>query len=175
MSLQPFAQPVEAIVWYAVRCRPQAEAKAIAGLMERRFDTYMPVEVRLRRTLKGRKRVEHPLIPGYIFVGVKSWQSLYFVTRVEAVQEVISVGGAAYPIPSRFVYDLMARQGTGEFDFTPRKKDLEKGAQARILSGPFKDEIGKLLSAPAEGRASILLAGLFAGNVTVDVRNLEAA
>lgn len=175
MSLQPFAQPVEAIVWYAVRCRPQAEAKAIAGLMERRFDTYMPVEVRLRRTLRGRKRVEHPLIPGYIFVGVKSWQSLYFVTRVEAVQEVISVGGAAYPIPSRFVYDLMARQGTGEFDFTPRKKDLVKGGSATVLSGIYKDRIAELITAPAEGRAEIMIAGFLGGRMTVDVRNLEAA
>lgn len=174
MSLQP-GDTVEPIVWYAVRCRPQAEAKALDGLRERRFDTYMPVETRLRRTLKGRKRVDHPLIPGYIFVGVKSWQSLYFVTRVEAVQEVISVAGEAYPIPSRFVYDLMARQSAGEFDFTPRKKDLVKGGKATVLSGIYKDRIAEIITAPAEGRAEIMMEGLWGGRMTIDIKNLEAA
>lgn len=179
MSLQPIIERVASLVWYAVRVKSGREAKAVADLRERLFDTYLPMETRMRRTLRGRTRVEHPLIPGYLFVGVKPHQSLYFVTRVETVQSIVCQGGQPYEIHHHdgrhFVYDLQARQAAGEFDHTPKKKPLIEGADVRVLSGPFKDHIARLVSAREGDRAQIMLSGLFAGApFKIDPKNLEA-
>ncbi len=175
--MEPMTERPEALVWYAVRCRGGAERKAADGLREMGFDVYTPMETRFRRDPKTRQavNVEHPLIPSYLFVGVKTWgPRIYEVQSVEPVHDVVRYASReAAPIRPRFVDELRARQAAGEFDFTPKRKTIKEGGQALILTGSFQGHIGKVLSVPPEGRAQIMLSGIFAGTVTIDVKNLE--
>jgi hypothetical protein len=111
-------------------------------------------------------------------------RSIFDVLRSRAVRGIVRApGGGAHPIRPKlvggtlwhFVDELRSRENAGEFDFTPRQKPLVKGGEVRVMTGFFKDQISRLLSAPSEGRAEIMMAGLFAGRMTVDVRGLEAA
>lgn len=175
LSTQP------SLTWFAVETRPRAEYAALADLTAMGFEVYLPQETRLRRTRKGRIPAQHPLMPGFLFVGVQD-RSIFDVLRSRAVRSIVrSPGGGAHPIrprivsgqPFHFVEDMRTRETAGEFDSTPRTAPLVKGGEARVLSGAFKDSIGKLLAAPANGRAEIMLKGLFGGRMTVDVRSLE--
>lgn len=126
---------------------------------------------------------QHPLLPGFLFVGTQG-RSVFNAMRSKAVRGIIrSTGPAAHPIRPKivngtawnFVDELKSREIAGEFDFTPKHKPLVKDAEVRVISGVFKDQIGRLLSAPSGSRAEVLMSGLFAGRMTVDARALEAA
>ena len=171
--------------WFVVQTTPRGELAALADIQAMDgLEAYLPQETRLRRTRKGKVVVQHPLLPGFLFVGTRT-RSIFDTLRSKSVRGIIrSPGGAAHPIRSKtvngtawnFVDELRSRENAGEFDFTPKNRPLVEGAEVRVISGAFKDQIGRLLSAAtAEGRAEIMMSGLFAGRMTVDARALEAA
>lgn len=163
------------LTWFAVQTNPLCERKASDGLREHGFTVFMPVETKWKRTRKTRERVDHPLFPSYIFVGLGPWQSLYHVRQIDGVRGLVMTGDRvpAEVIPAA-IYDLQARQAAGEFDRTPAKRSAySEGDDARILTGPFKGHIGKMLAADDQGRVSLMLKGIFAGGIVVDDDHLE--
>lgn len=182
MSLHPIPQRESPIQWYAIRTKPGRERQAIEGLRERRFrEVYMPVERRLRRTAMGRKTVEHPLIPGYLFIGIgPESPDIYGALRIEAVSDLVrhASGVAATSADvGVFVYGLRAMEAAGEFDHTPKAKTWAIGTRAKITAGPWTGFIGEIVSAQEGQKARVMLSGLFGGKsgVPVDGKNLEAA
>lgn len=176
------------ITWFAVRSRPQAEIPALAGLKERGFEVFLPMERRLRRTPKGRVTVEHPLIPGYLFVGVKDWgPGIHEAEAVTAIRQVVRfANGEPAPIPTlmneageevHFVYALQALCASGAFDFTPRLKTFEPDEKVKITGGLFVGHIGQIVTCTPGERARVMLSGLFASKegTLLDVDHLEAA
>lgn len=172
------------LTWYVVQTNPQCERRAEAGLKEHGFTVFCPLETRWKRSRsKARERVDRPLFTGYLFVGLCPWQSLYHVRQIDGVKSLVQnadgspaeigwleiKGERVHPI-----YDLQARQAAGEFDHTPAKRSaFSKGDDARILAGPFKGHVGKMLSADDHGRVSLMLKGIFAGGIIVDDDHLE--
>lgn len=176
------AEGQEPLVWYVARSKPGREPAAVVGLRERRFDVYLPETCRLRRTLRGTKPVNSPLVPGYIFVGVgPASPSIYRVTDVAAVADVVRLAsGHAAEIRRRadgshFVYALQAMQASGAFDYTPRAKSWAKGDRVKITTGSLSGQIGDIIEAKPGDRARVMLSGLFAGGVAVDPKHLAAA
>jgi transcriptional antiterminator RfaH len=187
-----------ALRWYAAQTNPLCERRAEAGLREHGFTVFLPVETKWKRSRsKARERVNTPLFTGYIFVGVGPWQSLYQVRQIDGIRGlVLATDGEPAEIswlpvidertgtvvrnpdgtPREFhpVYDLQAREAAGEFDHTPAKRSaFSQGDDARILAGPFKGHVGKMLSADDAGRVSLMLKGIFAGGIIVDDDHLE--
>lgn len=164
--------------WFAVRTQAKREQAAETAIKElTRLDVFLPVETRLRRTHKGRTRVHSPLMPGYLFVGTNpdAKGDIYSCVSVSAVVDVVRLrSGQAAVINARFINAMRAAMAAGEFDYTPKRKPLQVGGQVKIQAGPFQGLIAKLISAPAEGRARVLIgSGLFQGPTTIDVKNLE--
>lgn len=170
--------------WYAVQSNPCCETKAAKGLREHGFTVFLPVETKWKRSRsKARERVNTPLFTGYLFVGLGPWQSLYHVRQIDGVRGLVltsdGVPAEISPIlidgkPVHPIYDLEARQAAGEFDHTPAKRSaFSQGDDARILAGPFKGHVGKMLSADDDGRVSLMLKGIFAGGIVVDDDHLE--
>lgn len=165
------------LTWYAVATNPRCETRAASGLRERGFDVFLPVETRWKRSrAKARERVDTPLLTGYLFVGLNPGKSLYDVRLQDGVRGIVAgSSGKAAEIRPAFVYELQARQAAGEFDHTPAKRSAyARGGKARILNGPFKDQIGEMLAADDKGRVQLMLQGLFAGKMWVDDDHLEA-
>lgn len=170
--------------WFVLQTTPRGELAALAVIQAMDgLEAYLPWETRLRRTRKGKVVVHHPLLPGFLPVGTQD-RSIFDALLSKSVRGIIrSPGGVAHPIRSKivngtawnFVDELKSREIAGEFDFTPKHKPLVEGAEVRVISGAFKDQIGRLLSAPSGGRAEVLMSGLFAGRMLVDVRGLEVA
>lgn len=181
--------------WYAIETRPRAEYAALADINSMPgLEAYLPQETRFRRTRKGQFSVEHPLLPGFMFVGCQPEASrpdghplIFNVLHSKAVRSIIrSPGGGVHPIRPKvvrgtswhFVNELRSRETAGQFDYTREREPLAEGAVVRVISGVFEDKIGRVLAAPHEGRAEILLDdvdGMFAGPVSIDVNRLEAA
>lgn len=167
MSLHP-------LIWYALTTRPQGERAAVDALRDRRFDTYIPQETRLRRTAKGPKPVDTPLLPGLIFVGVKSWQELHPIYGIPSIVGIVSLCGKPHPIPGAFVYHLLACQASGDFDHTPRKVAYDKDEPVKVTAGPFQGHIGKIVQALPEDRVRVFFEGKFVkGDAILKVDQIE--
>lgn len=181
--------------WFAVETRVRAEYAAVADINAMDgLEAYLPEETRKRQTRKGERIVQHPLLPGFMFVSCDPDAErpdgrplILDVLRSKAVRSIVrSPGGGIHPIRPKmvrgtawhFVDELRARENAGQFDYTRDREPLEEGSVVRVINGAFKDQIARVISAPAEGLAEILLAGasgIFAPPVTVAVGDLELA
>lgn len=184
--------------WYAVQTNPLCERKAEKGLREHGFTVFLPVETKWKRSRsKARERVNTPLFTGYLFVGLGPWQSLYHVRQIDGVrglvvgsqghpmefgwQTVIGADGkimrdeAGEPVKAHLVYEIQARQASGEFDHTPAVKcTYRPGDKAKVmLEGPYKDLIGEVLTATDAGRVELMLNAALNWKTTVDSDHLE--
>lgn len=165
------------LTWYAVQTNPRCEGRALSGLKEHGFSTFLPVETNWKRSRsKARERVDTPLFAGYLFVGLCPGQSLYHVRQIDGVRGIV-LGGQGVPaeINARFVYDLQARQLAGEFDHTPaRRSQFRKGDKARVVQeGPLRDVVAEILSASDDGRVKLLLSAKFGWTAMMDSDQLE--
>lgn len=164
--------------WYAVQSNPVCEAKAAKGLREHGFTVFLPVETKWKRSTrtKKRERVDHPLFTGYLFVGLCPGQSLYHVRQIDGVRGLVSCGmGVPAEINARFVYDLQARQASGEFDHTPAIKcTYRPGDKAKVtLEGPYSDLIGEVITATDAGRVELMLNAALNWKTSIDSDHLE--
>ena len=171
--------------WYAVQTDPQCEFRALRGLKDLRYTTFLPVETRWKRARnKQRERRDTPLFTGYLFVGVTPEQQLWPIPLVDGVRAFVTLNGRAVEIGEievdgkivHPIYDLQARQAAGEFDHTPARRSVfKRGDSARVLAGPFRGQVGEMLKADERGRVELMLTGLFPGRMWVDDDHLEAA
>ena len=151
--------------WYAVETRVRSEQAALREITALGFDVYLPQETRLKRTRKGRVVVQHPLMPGFLFVGSKvppivdvdspdHPHPIFEILKLQSVRDIVrGAGGGIHPIRPRivdgwsvnFVEDLRQREAAGAFDFRPREKD--ETAKPRSLTGAFKDQLAQVMKA----------------------------
>ncbi len=152
--------------WFAVETRVRSEYAALADIKTLgEFETYCPQETRLRRTRKGRFVVQHPLMPGIIFVGSKvppivdvdspdHPHPIFKLLNLPSVRSLPrSPGGQVHPLRPQvidgwrvdFVEHLKQREAAGAFDNRPREKaDV---AKAKTLTGAFKDQLTEVMKA----------------------------
>nr|WP_312165619.1 transcription termination/antitermination NusG family protein [Brevundimonas diminuta] len=132
--------------WFAVETRPRAELAALADIQAMGLEAYVPQETRLRRTRKGKVVVQHPLLPGFIFVAAESAQDVFRTLGSKAVRNIVRAPGcAAHPIrpkivngwPVHFVDEMRAREAAGDFDYTPRPKP--QAVEKRWSAGGLKE------------------------------------
>lgn len=178
------------LIWYAVLTTPRSEERAAAGLRERGFDVFMPFETRLKRTKdNSRARIDRPLWPGYLFVGINpDCAGIYHVRLQEGVRGVV-VGTDGKParigwidLPKsdggvrkvHIVNWLRERQASGEFDYTPARRTVfAKGARAKVTAGQFQGSVGTMTAEDEMGRVRIELEGIFRGGVWMDDDHIE--
>lgn len=126
---------------------------------------YLPVTAKIQRTggRQGREAViERPLFPRYLFVASYELAFKFFNLRsVKGVESVVSCEGRPMPIPHGVIKAIMARESTGEFDFT-RPQTLEDmglstGDQMRMKNGAFGGIVGIIKALMPKQQAKVML------------------
>lgn len=181
--------------WYAVRTATRREFAALAGLLERKFAVFMPMQTRWSALWRGRREpVSSPLLPGYLFVlceldgpvrlspGVTTTQARLILDTegVSCFVEATGADGIDRPIafPHKDVHRFQAEERAGVFDYTKVRRAAyrpKKGARVRIHAGAYYGYFAKVLATPKGERAHVMTEGPGARGVTVDVKNLSAA
>jgi transcription antitermination factor NusG len=166
--------------WYAIRTITRQERKVAAGLAERRYPIFLPMET----TWRGGERHMDPLIPSYVFVlcELEDFADIHGIEGVCGFVRYVRDDGVAWPapFPARAILGLQIDERAGAFDTTRQvkaKKYLpKKGDQVRIKAGPYFSFLAKVLSSPRGGRAKLLIEGFDRPRrKTLDVGHLEAA
>ena len=159
--MEPMTERPIPIVWYLAAMPTLALKKALAALKEHRFTVYAPMETRWKTVPKGpRERVEHPLFPGYAFIGVATWNRYDLLHDVPGIR-VVPTSWAPINFAA-MVADLAFRQCAGEFD----KTEANHYVPPKPMTGPLTTKLGdgltsleKLLKLDANGRLDLLFSG----------------
>ncbi len=108
------------------------------------FDVYLPLVKTIRQWSDRKKKVEIPLIPGYVFVQVNE-KEYYQVVNTPGVVRYVTFEGKAAPIPEKQIL-LIKQSIEGNLMIEPSQEKFEPGEKVKIISGPLNGFEGELLT-----------------------------
>ena len=139
------------------------------GMQDYIFRVIIPetTEVEVKDGVKKEKIKK--MFPGYVLVEMIMDDEVWFIVRnTQGVTGFIgSSGKGAKPIPllPEEVERILNNMGMSRIDLS---KDLVEGKKVKIISGPFKDMIGKISSYDLEKKKVNLLLDLFGQETPVE-------
>lgn len=168
--------------WYAIRTASRQERHVAAGLAERGFTFFLPMETEWR----GQPRVRNmePLLPGYVFVlcQANDFADLHGIEHVAGLVRYYREDGLLWPMPfpGREILRFQMDERSGAFDRTqlvkPPRYRPKKGERVQITAGDYYGFFAKVLSSPAQDRRKLLIEGFGKPrHKTLDVAHLVAA
>ena len=152
--------------WYAAATLPRREMLAAENLKAQAFEFFLP---RMRVTKKHARRLVQevdPVFPGYVFIRMDlasaAWRS---VNGTRGIRHLVMGGDRPLPARSGVIETLKASLGgDGLVKFTD---PVGPGAHVRLVSGPFAETLGDVISLDGRGRVRLLLA-MFGTTVRVE-------
>lgn len=139
--------------WYALYTRSRAEKKVLIELQEMGVQAYLPLINTLRQWSDRKKKVEVPLIPGYIFVKTELKQ-IPGVLSIDAAIKIIAFEGKYVSIPENQIKAIQTLIEKG-YNISASDRKIEKGDSVKIASGALKGLKGEVLESSG-GRKFIL-------------------
>jgi transcription antitermination factor NusG len=130
--------------WYAVYTAARAEKKVKERFDQQSIENYLPLRVSVHRWSDRDKRVELPLIRGYVFVRVAPQQYTQ-VCNTFGVVSFLREGGKPAPIPSRQIDTLRLMNDGAEGVVEVATEDIPKGTYVRIIHGKLTGLEGELV------------------------------
>ena len=141
--------------WYALYVHSRAEKKVYTQLLERGYEAYLPLIVKMKQWSDRMKKVEEPLFKSYLFV--KTDIKNYFdVLDIPGVTRFVSFERKAVVVPQNQINAIKKYcDGYSEDDAQPQETEFHEGQLVRITSGPMAGLIGRL--APIDNKKRLIV------------------
>lgn len=142
--------------WYALYTAPRAEKKVKERLEEQGIKNYLPLRIETRIWSDRKKKIEVPLIPGYIFVSVSANDFLKVLNTVGVVAFLKEKSIPAV-IPEDQIRRLrtMVEHAVDEVEFV--NNPLQVGDKIRVKQGELEGLIGDLIEMRGKYKIAIRL------------------
>lgn len=149
--------------WYVAVVPPGEEVTAVNLLWSCKVAAFRPVEHLYRRKnhySKAKELKDFPLMPRYVFVGVKSMADLSFVWTLPIISGILCLDHKPAIVP----HDQIAKFVEQGQDFLPppehkhmlTKREFKTGETVEVIEGPL---VGRLVTveeiSPMDGTAKI--------------------
>ena len=137
--------------WHAIYTRSRFEKK-LANLLEQKgINCYLPLKIEKRQWSDRVKKIEEPLLKGYLFVKVSN-KEYFDVLNTPGAVCYVSFEGKAAPIPEKQINDLKAflQYVNDQVDVT--RERLSKGEKIIVVTGPLKGVTGELIDFKGKNR-----------------------
>jgi len=132
---QPAAQPQ----WFIGRVNPKCEARSMAGFRALGIPAYYPQETLWRGRGQTRRKVQRPVLVGYVFFQLEAGRSFWEVRRIDGIKAVVfGQNGAPAPVSAIEVERFRGKEAAGRYDFTRDAKE------ARAETQKIKAKLGDL-------------------------------
>ena len=143
------------MVWFAVKCRPHQQSRAIINLERQKFETLCPYQLTSVTRFGRRVEKSRPIFPGYVFVR-SELNNCHLIGSTYGIAYVLkNTADRPQNIPMNVIEDLKSLcSPTGEW-LPP--KNLSAGDQVRFLSGPLQDQMAQVVAAPEHDRIFVFL------------------
>jgi transcription antitermination factor NusG len=121
--------------WFAVYTAPRHEKYVQAQLVAKQIQSFLPLYMTMRRWKNGvRREIQHPLLPGYVFVRLSADERLP-VLQTSGVVYFVGNGAAPSPLDDHEMHAL--RLGAQRASLMPHAY-LCTGDTVCITRGPFR-------------------------------------
>ena len=154
---------------YKVKEKLEMMIKNSSEIQEKIFRVIVPEQTVVEYKDGVKKEKIKKMFPGYVLVEMIMDDEVWFIVRnTQGVTGFIgSSGKGAKPIPllPEEVERILNNMGMSRIDLS---KDLVEGKKVKIISGPFKDMIGKISSYDLEKKKVNLLLDLFGQETPVE-------
>jgi transcriptional antiterminator RfaH len=139
--------------WCVAQTKPLCELTAQRFLALNGYETYLPRLRGVRRNHGRKVETRLPLFPSYLFIWIVSeW---YRARSTPHVARLVLHGSAPARISPEIISEIRAREVGGLVELPT--KLLEPGDRVRVLSGPFRDQLGVLGALRPHERVVVLL------------------
>ena len=159
---------------YKVKEKLEMMIKNSEEIQQKIFRVIVPEQVVTEFKDGVKKEKIKKMFPGYVLVEMIMDDEIWFVVRnTQGVTGFIgSSGKGAKPIPllPEEVERILNAMGMSRMDLS---KDLVEGKKVKLVSGPFKDMIGKIESFDMEKKKVNLLLDLFGQETSVEANLSE--
>jgi len=154
----PFTQSLdgENKKWFAIRVRPRCEKVVKLALEKKGIDAYVPIQRKTRYYSKKVKKVELPLIKGYVLTSI-ILEDYVKVLDTENVIGFIRSDQAPAPIPESAIELLRRVEGSTVQAESVALEDLQHGAHMEIIGGDLTGMIGRICEVKGREFVSIEL------------------
>ena len=122
--------------WYALYTKSRAEKKVLEQLTQMGIKAYLPLKRVLRQWSDRKKWVEVPVISSYIFVYIPE-SDYRRVFDARGIVAYVSYKGKAVTIPDHEI-EAMRKTIENNIEFDVQQRELKKGEEITITSGPLK-------------------------------------
>jgi transcription antitermination factor NusG len=126
----------QAYKWHALYTKARAEKKVLEQLTQMGIKAYLPLKRVLRQWSDRKKWVDVPVISSYIFIKIPE-TDYRKVFDARGVVAYVSYKGKAVTIPDHEI-EAMRRTIENNIDFDVQQRELKKGEEITITSGPLK-------------------------------------
>lgn len=140
--------------WYAVYTKPRHEKLVYSMLTDKGVECYLPLVKEVRQWSDRRKRVEEPVIRGYVFVHVTPRKTLDVLQTFGVVRFIMFQ--ECYAIIPDFQIEALKRAIESGMELRSREY-LQGGQLVEVIEGPLKGVIGSVQRFENEDRFVIRL------------------
>ncbi|NTU54017.1 MAG: UpxY family transcription antiterminator [Chlorobiaceae bacterium] len=153
---------VENVCWYAVYVRSRYEKKVYQQLLEKGLSSYLPLIETIRQWSDRKKKIEDPLIRGYVFVKINYHKEHVKVLETDGVVKFIGIGRSPSVISERDI-DWLKRLTREPDAIGNTVVAIPVGKKVRVLAGPFKDLEGVVRKEGREDRLVVFFESIMQG------------
>jgi transcription antitermination factor NusG len=127
--------------WFALYVKSKHEFKAMSELAQLNIQNYLPIVTKLKQWNDRKKKINEPLLKGYIFIYADETERLFSLEN-RCVIKCVSDHGRPAKIPEWQIINLQNMLShIGDFNVFD---GLVKGTTIEIVEGPFKGVQGIL-------------------------------
>ena len=153
--------------WFAIWTRSRHE-KNVRDQIEKKsgVDVFLPTIGKWSRWKDRKKKIDWPLIPGYVFARFVPDERVG-ILKVDGVVQIISNNGIMSAIPAEEI-DSIRTLVESELAFDPVPL-IKEGDMVKVISGPLKGVIGRLVQKKGVQARLVLSVDLIGQAVSVEV------
>lgn len=148
--------------WYAVYVRSRYEKKVHHYFLEKGLSSFLPLIETVRQWSDRKKKVEEPLIRGYVFVRINYQKEHIHVFDTDGVVKFIGIGRTPSVISERDI-DWLKRLTREPDAIGETVISIPVGKKVRVLAGPFKDMEGVVRKEGREERLVVYFESIMQG------------
>lgn len=160
--------------WYAVYTIVRHEKSVNARLADNDIETFLPLRGVQSQWKDRKKKIFHPLFPGYLFVRIFSddASSVINILNTRGVVRILSSNGNYESVPAKQI-ESVKRLLDAKVEYDPYKH-LVKGTEVLVVNGPLRGVRGRILKRKSGHRLIISIDIIKRSvSVVVDPADLE--
>jgi transcription elongation factor/antiterminator RfaH len=143
--------------WYALYTKPRHEKTAAAALVEKQYETFLPLIVQTRKWKDRKKKVESPLFSSYLFCNFE-YKYRFDVLQTRSIIKIVNFAGEPAVVPD---WQIESLRQMLEFPETLRLENyLSQGDLVEVTDGPMRGLRGTVTKQKNEERLILTIDGI---------------